>query len=112
MDLSFPDAKIRGLCCSKSALVHEFGAELARKISCRLAVLAAAPSLANVPVGPPVGLTRLAMKGSFSVALGADHQLLFQTIPVEAAEDTEFSLILKLLIIGPEPVRTAKDRQS
>lgn len=112
MDLSFSDVRIRDLFCSKSALVDAFGAELARKIICRLAVLAAAPSLADVPVGPPVGLTRLSMKGSFSVALGADHHLLFQTIPVETAEDTDFLLISKLLIMGPEPVRTAKARQS
>lgn len=112
LDLSFSDARIRDLCCSKSALVRAFGDELARKIICRLAVLAAAPSLADVPMGPPVGLMRLATRGNLSVAVGADHHIFFQTIPVEAAQDTDFSLISKLLIIGPVPVRAAKARQS
>lgn len=108
MELSFSDTKIRDLCCNRSALVREFGAELARKIACRLALLAAAPSLADVPGGLPVGLAPLARQGSFSVTLGPKHLLLFQASPAEVGNGANLSDISKLLIMGPVPVPTPK----
>lgn len=112
MQLNFSDAKIQDLCCNQSALLREFGSGLARKIACRLAVLAAAPTLADVPVGLPVGLVPGARQGSFSVALGSKHHLLFQAIPVEAATGTGIPLISKLLIIGPVPGPAPKAKRS
>lgn len=111
MELSFSDAKIRELCCSRSALVHTFGTEFAQKIACRLALLVAAPSLADVPMGLPVSLTPLPRQGNFSVALGAKHLLLLQAVPAEAASGTDFSHISKILIIGPVPVPAPKAKR-
>ena len=108
MELSFADAKVRSLCSSRGALVNEYGAALTRKICCRLAMLAAAPMLACVPMALPVGLTRLGNQGRFAVALGATHHLVFQTLPKETAAMADLSQISKLQIIGVVTLPPAK----
>lgn len=112
LELSFSDAKVRDLYCSQSGLAGEFGAELARKICCRLALLTAAPSLGDVPADFPVALAARDAPGCFSVALGPSHRLLFQAIPMEGAKMSELSHISRLLIIGLVAVSALKARRS
>lgn len=109
MELSFADARVQDLCSSQDALVKEYGAALARKICCRLALLVAAPSLACVPMTLPIGLTRIGTEGRFSVALGVTHQLEFQGLIRETAVMTDLSQISNLLITGlvARPAATA-----
>lgn len=100
MELSFADAKVQDLCSSRTALVTEYGAVLARKICCRLAMLAAAPTLACVPTSLPVGLTRVGSHGSFAVAVGETHSLVFQPLPKETSPMSDLSQFSKVLIIA------------
>jgi hypothetical protein len=108
LKLSFVDAKVLDLCSSRDALVREYGSALARKICCRLALLVAAPTLACVPLAPPVGLMRVGSQGRFAVAVGAGHSLEFYTLPKETLEMSDLSQISKLLIIGLFANRSAK----
>lgn len=112
MELSFSDARVRDLYCSQSGLALEFGADLARKICCRLAHLAAAPSLADVSADFPVALAARDARGRFSVAIGPSHRLLFEAIPMEGARMSELSHISRLLIIGVVAVSAQKARRS
>lgn len=100
MELSFADAKVQDLFSSRDALVNEYGAALAWKICCRLALLKAAPSLACVPTALPVGLMRVGGYGRFVVAVGANHSLEFYALPKETSEMSDLSQTSKLLIIG------------
>lgn len=102
MELSFEDAQLQVLCSSQDALAKEFGAAVARKICCRLAVLVAAPTLAQVPSSPPIGLRSLRDAGSFAVAVGETHRLVFQPLTKETSEMSDLSQITRLLIIGLE----------
>ncbi|MEO6298266.1 MAG: hypothetical protein ABIV25_09050 [Paracoccaceae bacterium] len=112
MELNFSDTKVRDLCCSHGALVAKFGAVLARKICCRLALLAAARSLADVPAAFPVGLLARDTQGRFSVALGPSQYLLFQVILMEGAKMSDLSLIAKVQIIGVVAVSEPTARRS
>ena len=100
MKLSFADARVQDLCSSRDALVIEYGAALARKICCRLALLMAAPTLACVPEALPVGLMRVAGQGRFAVAVGGTHSLEFYTLPKETSDMLDPSQVSMLLIIG------------
>ena len=108
MKLSFVDAKVKYLCSSRDALVNAYGAALARKICCRLALLAAAPTLACVPVDLPVGLKRVGGHGRFAVAVGTTCNLEFEILPKESSAMSDLSQISKLRIIGLVPIRSAK----
>ncbi len=112
MELSFSDAKVRNLCCTRSILVATFGAVLARKICCRLALLSAAPSLADVPVDFPVALAAADAQGRFSVALGQSHHILFQAMPMEGAKMSDLSHISKVQIIDLFSTSEPEARQS
>ncbi|TXH47364.1 MAG: hypothetical protein E6Q92_00725 [Burkholderiaceae bacterium] len=108
LDIFFANSRDRDLCSSRDALVQRYGAVLARIICCRLSVLAAAPSLADVPAAPPVNLTPAAEPGCYVVAIGRSHFLLFQPSPASTDEGANPSSISKLLIIGLLPVPTKK----
>jgi hypothetical protein len=112
LELSFADAKVQDLFSCRNALVREYGAALARKICCRLSVLAAAPSLASVPVGLPIGLDPTDDRGRFAVAVGPNHRLEFLALPISPSKEItampDLSRVSKLLIIGLVGVPIAK----
>lgn len=99
MDIVFSDQAVRGLCCCKADLVARFGAELAKRICCRLSVLSSTPTLAQVPTVPPIGLSPIDAGGTYSVGLGSGHELVFR---VTAGGDP--TKITEIEIIGPSPV--------
>lgn len=102
MELSFVDARVQDLCSSQDALARRFGAAIARKICCRLAVLVAAPTLAQVPSSPPIGLSRFADAGRLAVAVGPTHCLVLQPLPQETATMSDLTQITRVLILGIE----------
>jgi hypothetical protein len=102
LELSFSDAQVRDLCSSQAALARTFGAEVARKICCRVAVLVAAPTLAQVPSSPPVGLRRLTNPGRFAVAIGVTHRLVFQPLTKETKTMSDLAQISRVMIVGIE----------
>ncbi len=108
MELSFADALFQDLCSRRDALVREYGPALTKTLCCRFAVLTAATSLEQVPMGLPVGLTRLDRAGTYAVAVGATHRLIFQALPKETAAMIDLSRITKLLVIGLEPNPSTK----
>lgn len=110
MELTFLDAGVRDLCCCRADLKRQYGAEVARKICCRLSVLAAAPSLAHLPPDPPIALSHIDGKGLFAVALSADYQLRFRAAVPKGRQLSDLSTIVEILIIGPTPVPAARGR--
>ena len=108
MKITFSDGRVRDIYCSRSILVREFGVETARKICCRLAVLAAAQSLSQIPSSPPVGLMAVDRTGTFSVSLGAHYALVFEAIASGAAQAGDVSAISEIRIIGATPVPVAR----
>jgi hypothetical protein len=110
VEITFVDRNIRDLCCSHANVVRKFGAKLARKICCRLSMLAAAPSLAHVPVSPPISLARLDSR-TFSVALGASHQLIFRAASPRPTQVGSLSQISEIHMVGPTPVPAKKGKQ-
>ncbi len=108
MDIWFPGQKVRDLYCCRASLDRAFGAELARLICCRLSVLAAAPSLSDVPTSPPIELAASRKAGTFSVALGAENRLQFRaTIPKMARAD-DLSSVTEIQVTGLISVPTAR----
>ncbi len=108
VEICFSDEHVRDLCCSRHNLVRRFGAEIGRKICCRLSMLSAAPSLAMVPTVPPVGLTAVDRKGLYHVAVGAAHVLVLRAFPLEAARAGDLTRITEIQIIGPTDATAAK----
>jgi hypothetical protein len=106
VDIKFSDKAVRDLCCSKRGLVLQFGADLAKRICCRLSVLASTPTLAQVPTVPPIGLAPVDAGGTYSVSLGFGHQLVFR---VEASGDP--TTITEIEIIGPTPVPATRGKR-
>jgi hypothetical protein len=111
LELSFADARVQDLCSRQDALVNAYGAALSRKICCRLALLAAAPTLACIPMDPPIGLRSLGQPGRFAVAVGSTHHLLFEAYSKETAAMTDFAQISTVMIIGLVPHASTKAGQ-
>lgn len=111
MKLIFADTDVRDLCCCRKNLVERFSVEFAKKICSRLSMLAAASSLAEIPVSLPIGLSPVDEHEMFSVALGIDHRLLFQIASANAAHAHDLSKVLKIRIIGPIPVPAARGKR-
>lgn len=111
MELSFADASFQDLCSRRDALLRAYGTALTTTICCRFAVLTAATTLGQVPMGLPVGLTRLDHAGIYAVAVGKTHRLILQALPKEAAAMNDLSKISKLLVIGLELNSSAKASQ-
>jgi hypothetical protein len=108
VEITFSDGPIRELCCSRSRLVRHLGAELAAKVCCRLSVLAAAPCLADVPTALPIGLAEVDGRGTYSVALGSTHLLVFRAEQLVARRVPVPAAVSKILIVGPAPVPAVK----
>lgn len=111
LELSFADASFQDLCSRRDALARAYGTALTKTICCRFAVLTGAPTLEQVPMGLPIGLTRLDQEGTYTVAVGATHRLIFKALPKETAAMNDLSQITKLLVIGLEPNPSAKAGQ-
>ena len=107
MQLNFTDEAMAELCNRRDNLLARFGAAVARKIAYRLALLAAAPSLQDVPIGPPVSLLHHDGEEVWSVDLGAGRRLLFQGLLSETAGAV--TAITVLDITGPLTVVTKEE---
>jgi len=109
VDICFADEEIQHLYCCRGKLVQKFGAELTRKICCRLSILAAAPCLADVPTSPPIHLAAMDGKGTFSVALDPAHRLQFSA-PAGSGRAHDLSKVVTVLITGLISVPIAKGK--
>jgi plasmid maintenance system killer protein len=105
LQLSFADREMVGLCSSRRALTARFGAVLARKIACRLAVLSAARSLEDLPEAPPIGLMRHDVDGLCSVTLAPDLRLWFQASVPLASNQVKNIIILDIAGSAPGPAQ-------
>jgi hypothetical protein len=112
LEITFSDIKIRDLFGNKKALACEFGDDLARKICCGLAMLAAGRSLADIPVALPIGLAAVDNQGRFCVSVGLSHHLLFQAVALEPAAPSVLADISRLRIIGLVTGPPPKEKQS
>jgi hypothetical protein len=81
VEIYFPDAERRRLFCTGSALRARFGDALAETICSRLQLLKKARTLALVPVRAPIDRRNdIQHPGSYTVALGAGHRLIFEAV--------------------------------
>ena len=112
MEISFPDPQVRDLYNCRASLIHQFGAELAKTICCRLSVLAAAPCLADLPTSPPIGLATTDGKGNFSVSAGPSHRLAFKASTPKAARDLDASRVTEVQVTGLIPVPAPRARKT
>jgi len=96
VEIEFKTKKLQRIFCSHRELTRVYGDQMAKKIKLRLAVLESAPSLADVPVAPPVRCHHLRgrMKGDFAVDLIHPHRLVFRAAhdPIPRNEDGEVDM--------------------
>lgn len=80
MDVTFKDEKLARAFNSEKNLVKEYGPENAKKIKLRMAVLAEATCLEEVPHRPPERRHELSgeRKGQFAVDLKHPQRLIFE----------------------------------
>lgn len=94
MKVYFADRRLRDRCADDRELRREYGAEGARKIKLRLAVLAAAESLDDVMRAPgkchPLHGDRA---GCYAMTLHAGWRLVFQLLTGRDGEESGFRLI-------------------
>jgi proteic killer suppression protein len=83
VEIFFNNAKLAQMLNEEARLTRNFDATTARQIRLRLAVLAAAATLADVPVRPPDG--RLQLKTNpeqrFAVYAGPNRRIVFEPTP-------------------------------
>jgi len=65
-------------------------------------MLAAAPTLSDIPTTPPITLSR-DDRNTYSVALGDTHKLVFR-VGLSPAVDCDLATIRNIEILGPTPV--------
>jgi hypothetical protein len=76
--ISFPDGRTQRMFCVYSQLEASLGTKLAERVATRMAVLAAAEHLGQVPRRPPVGLRLIdGARGLFAVDLVPPRRLRF-----------------------------------
>jgi len=80
MDITFKNEKLAKIFNSEKNLLREYGTENAKRIKQRMAVLAAANSLEDVPAHPPERRHELSgnRKGQFAVDLKQPQRLVFE----------------------------------
>ncbi|MBI4534744.1 MAG: system killer suppression protein [Ignavibacteriae bacterium] len=80
MDITFRNEKLAKIFNSEKSLMREYGTENAKKIKHRMAVLAVATCLDEVPVHPPDRRHELSgdRKGQFAVDLKHPQRLIFE----------------------------------
>lgn len=87
MQIRFANKKLMNMFTSETECRKQFGADNAKKVLMRLNTLAAANSLADIPLGlPPERLHELTgdKAGIFSVDIKQPYRLLFR--PIDAAD--------------------------
>ena len=108
MDITFRNEKLAKTLNSEKSLVREYGAENAKKIKQRMAVLTAATCLEEVPVHPPERRHELngIRKGQFAVDLKHPQRLVFEPnhnpLPRKADGGLDLKKINAITIIGVE----------
>jgi hypothetical protein len=86
VEIYFPDEERRHLFCTGSALRARFGDALTETICSRLQLLKKARTLALVPIRAPIDRRNdVQHPGSYSVALGAEHRLIFEAVGADLA---------------------------
>jgi hypothetical protein len=84
VQIGFEDARLCRVFNTYGLLTAEYGPDLARSISIRMSVLAAAPRLSDVPTRAPIRLRP--QKGGFTVNLIATRRLRFQAAGANGVE--------------------------
>ena len=107
MDVWFPTAALALTYNQLGRLRRVFSADMAYKISSRLAVLSAADNLSLVPSAPPIGLRAFGTsRMRFGVAVSDTHYLIFLPVLAHARQGThpgtELSRITAIEIQGVE----------
>ena len=108
MDITFRDERLQKIFNSEKNLVRKYGAENAKQIQLRMAVLAAALCLEEVPHYPPERRHELTgnRKGQFAVDLKHPKRLIFEPNhnPIPCKTDGGFDLkeITAITIFGVE----------
>jgi proteic killer suppression protein len=108
MDIGFATKKLRKTFNENRTLVAEYGRDRAARITNRMAVLANASRLADVPTVPPERCHRLTgdRKDQFAVDVGANWRLLFEPaiVPVPRLEDgaIDKAAVRSIRILGVE----------
>lgn len=108
MDITFASSKLEKVFNSASLLQREYGLEQAAKIKMRLAVLRAAPSLAQVPTMKPERCHPLKgeRKGAFAVDLKHPFRLVFKPhanpIPKTADGGVDLEKVVSIQILEVE----------
>ena len=115
MEICFPDVESQKLFCHEHRLKAEFGAALARLITCRLTILDVASHLGLLPAIGPIDLRPEAGEVSaFSVALAQDYRLHFRALDFETGEEGAINLnsVRQLEVIGvvQPPAKKARKR--
>jgi len=97
MDIAFATTKLQKTFNSEKELVRSYGAEIARTIMRRMAVLSAAANLDEVSHLPPPRRHELTgnRKGTFAVDLKHPHRLIFQPNYDSAPAKTDGGIDLK-----------------
>ncbi len=108
MNITFRSEKLAKTFNSERNLVREYGAENARRIMLRMAVLAAANSLDEVPVHPPERRHELSgnRRGQFAVDVKHPQRLIFEPnqdpLPRKADGGLDLKKISAITIVGVE----------
>lgn len=93
MDISISDKRLRKVAHDDAACRRQYGVDMAKKLSLRLASLRAAESLADFwpPKSGPERCHELKgdLKGKFSVDLKQPYRLLFQSTSKPAGDEAE-----------------------
>ena len=93
MDISISDKRLRKVAHDDAACRRQYGVDMAKKLSLRLASLRAAESLADFwpPKSGPERCHELKgeLKGTFSVDLKQPYRLLFQPTSKPAGDEAE-----------------------
>ena len=108
MDISFCNQRLKATYNSEKKLLRKYGAENARLIGRRMAVLRAAPSLDDVPHQPPDRRHELSQnrKGQFAVDVKHPFRLIFKPyhnpLPMKADGGLDLQRITSVTILGVE----------
>ena len=108
MDITFKNQSLANLINSEKALRKKFGEECGRKIMRRMAVLSAAPSLAEVPTQPPekCHMLKADRKGQFAVEAHKQYRIVFipnhDPIPTKPDGGIDLTEVTAIVILNVE----------
>lgn len=82
MEILFDDEQVARLCSVQAEMDAYLGERAAKKLRCRLGMLRAAPTLADVPHAPPDELQACQVRsGEYTVAVTGGRRLRFRALP-------------------------------